>query len=496
MFDWETGKTIYTQLNAEASMSGNLFELPAGPVGVALGVTGRRDEIEDTPGDITLAGNAWGNTASGITAGKSVTTEAFGELHVPLLKDKNFFKDLSLSAAARITNVESTRREDGLKDKDSGNWTYKLGGNWAVNDWVRFRGTYGTSFRAPALFEQFQANETSFVSARTNDPCVQWGAALTRGDISQRIADNCNAEGIPNNYGGGSVSAVVSSVGGIGALDPETSTAKTASIILTPSLGFLPNTRLSLAVDWFDIRVKGEVSKLGPQAIVFGCYDSPDFPTDPLCSLFTRGLLNIDPFALATITDRYINIAKQQNQGIDVTGLVQQGLGRFGNLTFLAQMTWQLKDKFALFADTEVDNNGEIGDPKWVGDFNLTWRPLNGGWSVFWGTDVIGKADNKQDYMDANGGSLCILQPRTVRHDFCVDVSVPTTFYHAASVTKEFPRNKLEFTLGVSNIFDTRPPRTSTIGGAGIPNLLGPSVATSQYDLIGRRVFFNMSKKF
>jgi iron complex outermembrane receptor protein len=46
------------------------------------------------------------------------------------------------------------------------------------------------------------------------------------------------------------------------------------------------------------------------------------------------------------------------------------------------------------------------------------------------------------------------------------------------------------------NIFDTKPPRVSTIGGSGIPTLLGPVVATSQYDFLGRRVFFNISKKF
>ena len=53
MFDWETGKTIYKQLTGEASLTGNLFDLPAGPVGVALGVAARRDEIKDTPGDIS-----------------------------------------------------------------------------------------------------------------------------------------------------------------------------------------------------------------------------------------------------------------------------------------------------------------------------------------------------------------------------------------------------------------------------------------------------------
>ena len=51
-------------------------------------------------------------------------------------------------------------------------------------------------------------------------------------------------------------------------------------------------------------------------------------------------------------------------------------------------------------------------------------------------------------------------------------------------------------TLGVRNMFDTQPPQVSTIGGSGLPSLIGPVVGTSQYDFLGRRVFFNISKKF
>ena len=56
--------------------------------------------------------NAWGVSSTGITAGHSVTKEAFGEIQIPLLKDRPFFKDLSLSGAARLTNVETSRGTD------------------------------------------------------------------------------------------------------------------------------------------------------------------------------------------------------------------------------------------------------------------------------------------------------------------------------------------------------------------------------------------------
>lgn len=548
MFDWETGKTIYKQLSGEASITGNLFDLPAGPVGVALGATARRDEIRDVPGSITFSpnpyydatipltdsrctstfrkrinnypceqfhSNAWGNTASGITDGHTITEEVFGEIQIPLLKDKTFFQNLSLSGAARLTNVKAVQTETGVTDQNKGNWTYKVGGNWAVNNWLRFRGTYGTSFRAPALFEQFKANETSFINARNIDPCVLVDQNLAAGNISQVVATNCIAELTPligaaqsHTYAGGSISATIFSEGGIGVLDPETSKAKTASIILTPTFGFLPDTRLSLAVDYYDIVVSGQISQLGASNILIQCYESANFPTDPICGLFTRGQA-IDPAAVATIHDKYINIASQHNRGLDFTGLIQHNLGRLGSISFLASVTRTLKQSFQLFADQPADNllgvidlnnSTNTGTRKWVGDFNLTWRAPDK-LTFFWGVDWFSGASNEKEFKAAHGGDLCndsfnVENPAIpIRGHYCVDVKVPSTFYHNASITKGIG-DKFEITLGMSNIFDKHPPQVSRVGGTGIPALIGPVVGTSQYDFIGRRMFLNVTRKF
>ena len=491
MFDWEEGKTIYTQLNAEAIVSGNLLSLPAGPLGAAFGIAVRRDRIKDTPGEITLAGNAWGFSTSGITAGESVTNEMFGEISVPILRNRPFFKDLTLSGAARLTDVSAERDSDGASNSDNGNWTYKVGANWAVNNALRFRATYGTSFRAPALFEQFLANETSFPSARTIDPCVNLQANLAAGRISQRVFDNCRSQGIPLDYRGGSITATASSTGGIGVLNAETSRAKTASIILTPTFRFLPRTRISLAVDYFDIEVRGQIAQLGAANIVFGCYNSDSFPTDPLCDLFTRGQ-TADRFAIATVADKFINIASQRNRGFDVTGNVRHNLGKAGTLNFLASMTFQRKDTFALFEDTETSDNGESGSPKWVGDFNLTWQSRTKSWSAFYGMDVIGRTSDMKDFLRANGGDPCI--DSALRGRYCPKLTTPRTFYHNASVTKSIA-DRFDLTLGVSNLFDTAPPRVSVLNGGQITTL-GPVAFASQYDFLGRRFFINVSSRF
>lgn len=495
LFDWEEGKTVYTQLSGEATVSGDLFTLPAGGVGVAFGVTARQDKINDTPGDITLAGNAWGYSTSGVTAGKSVTKEAFGEVNVPVFLDQPFAKELTLSAAARITNVTATRASDGMSDTDNGNWTYKLGANWAVTEWLRFRGSYGTSFRAPALFEQFLADETSFPRQVDIDPCVNWAANLAAGFITQRIADNCAADGVPATHPGGGVTATAVAQGGLGDLDAETSRALVVGTILTPRFGFLPDTTINLAVDYFDIRVKGEISQLGAANILYGCYDSANFPNDPLCDLFTRGQAAA-PFNINTVTDRFINIASQRNSGIDVAFNVRHDFGRLGRLNFTADMTWQTRDNFRLLPTSPLtSDNGEAGSPDWVGDFRLSWTTPDE-YTFFYGVNVIGGTSDAEDWAEDNqlptAPEGCIVS--AIRGTYCPDLTTPTVFYHNASITKDI-NERFTITLGLGNIFNRRPPRVSVLNGGQI-GMLGPVVAASQYGFVGRRAFINVTSRF
>ncbi|MBL9067972.1 MAG: TonB-dependent receptor [Sphingopyxis sp.] len=489
-FSWEEGKTVYTQKSGEATLTGDLFKLPAGAVQVALGATIRQDRINDVPGEITRAGNAWGASTSGITAGKSMTKEAFGEINVPVLADKPFFQNLTLSAAARITSVKSTRASDGFSDSDNGNWTYKLGANWALNDTVRLRASYGTSFRAPALFEQFLADETSFPRQTDIDPCVNWAANLAAGRITQRIADNCAADGIPNNHPGGGATATATSRGGIGLLDAETSKALVVGGVLTPKFGFLPDTTINIAVDYFDIKVKGQITQLGGRNIIFGCYDSDNFPADPLCDLFTRGQTGA-PNNINEVRDQYVNIASQRNSGVDLNVNIRHDLGRLGRLSFTADMTWQTKDIFQLLPTSPVEDDlGEVGSPQWVGDFRMTWA-ANSGTTLFYGMNVIGGTSNVQEFVDRNG-DVCVNS--ALRGRYCPVLTTKAVFYHNASITQEVG-DRFEITLGVSNLFNTRPPRVSTLNGGTI-SMIGPVVAASQYGFSGRRGFINVKSKF
>lgn len=510
LFGVDTGHTRYDQLVSEASVSGPLFNLTsAGPIQVAFGAAFRKDKINDVPGEQTRMGNSWGLTSAGITAGHSDTWEAFGEVEIPLIQDDPGIKSLTLTGSGRVTNVTATRASDNVSASTKGNWTYSLGASWELTDFLAFRARYGTSFRAPALYEQFLSNQKSFRTQRQVDPCIQLDTALANGAVSQRVYDNCKAgipgiqPAMPGDHPGSGVSAEVFTGGGLGVLEPETSSAKTVSVILRPRFEWLPNTKIDIALDYFDIRIKGEIATLSGAQIVSGCYASDNFPNEPLCSLFTRfpegssGQRNVE-----TITATFININSQRNEGIDLTVDITQELGSLGSLQLLSQMNWQFKDIVELYDGNPQDNNGEVGEPKWVGDFNLVWHSPDESWQVFYGLDVIGQSDNIGDYQKVNG-ALCrafrgynvvagVAQP------ICPDLVAETTFYHSLSLQKTF--KNFTVTGGISNIFDTKPPRVTVAGSnslnSGVISTVGQAPYASQYDYFGRRAFVSLEAKF
>lgn len=464
LFGRETGNTRYTQRSIEGYVTGTLGTLPAGKVGAAFGMQRTEDEIRDVPGEITLADNAWNVTSAGITRGSDATNAVFAEFQVPLVAERPMIERLSLNVSARYTDVDSYGSDT----------THKLGLDWQVTPGVRVRAHRGTSFRAPALFELYLADQTGYVDQRTIDPCIRWGEELAKGEISQRLADNCAADGIAAGFTGGESSATVITGGGIGRLQAETSESRTLGIVWQPRFA-----DLSLSVDYFDIDVENEVDQLGADLIAFNCYDSEFFGNEPLCSLFERRRLD---GGIDNVRDSYINIARQQNRGFDVS-LLWRTERPWGTLTIETQHTRQNEDVRALFAETAEDLNGVVGDPRWVGRLNVTYD--RGPWSYFWGANIVGNASNYAHY----GGNTMTYRGETVR----VVLDTDRVIYHALSASRTFKRDLL-VRFGVANVLDEEPPQVTTLTRE--VETQGRSAFYSQYDWQGRRLFVNMTKSF
>jgi iron complex outermembrane receptor protein len=495
LFGVDKGNTVYKQDTAELSFGGDAFQLPYGALKFALGAQWRRDSIRDVPGeavDPDLMDNIWGSTVAGITAGFETTKEIFGEVELPLLRNLPGVQNLTINGAARMTNTYA-ERADGENQSNNGNWTYKIAGNYSPTTWMRLRATYGTSFRSPALFEEFLADESGFVGQGI-DPCIRYGQS-----DNAEVAANCASQGIPPNYTGAGPSIESFSGGGVGHLEPETSKALTLSAIFTPDGWLWSGGQFSFAVDYVDIKVKNQITQLGPTNILAGCYTSESFPDDPLCSLFTRAPSDApNKFNIETVQDPYLNINQQASKSIDFTTRFRQDLGNMGSLSFLGQATYQFKDKFTLFQGVTTTNNGRAGDPKWVADFNLSWtkNPV----TLTYGLNVIAKTNNFHDLEDVGGSNLtannCLATASAFAlrgGPYCPVYKLPRVAYHSLSAELQVTRD-MSFLIGMSNIFDKKPPFVSTVGtpisSFGQVPLLG-----SYYDYFGRRIFVSVKTK-
>lgn len=469
LFTHEVGNTTYTQQAVEGSVSGDIFTLPAGPVGLALGFAWREDEIDDTPGLNERSGNLWGSTSAGRTAGSDKVKEVFGEIGVPIFKGLPGIESLDFQGSYRYTDYDSYGSDS----------TYKVGLNWQVTPAWRIRATDGTSFRAPALYELYLANQTSFLSQTAIDPCILWET-----DTNPFIQANCAAAGVPVGYTGlGTSSATITTGGGLGILKAETSEAQTVGVIWTPSF-----IDLSVAVDYFEIQVNDEIRQFGSANILNQCYKSPTFPTDPFCSLIVRNPgVNppggAGPNAIQSVNNSYVNVAEQINRGLDLTIRYQHEFD-FGKLTMDGQFTWQFEDVVELLAGaaTEEYNGSTFGydGPDFTG--TLRTRFDRGDWTTTWTTVLLGKGSDTEIYGGDVFGSSVYGQAVYYKQ------YAEFTAYHHLSLRRKY--NDWTFVAGVRNVFDERPPSQSSgqfrIGTA----------ANGNYDLIGRRAFFEITKKW
>ena len=474
-------RTIYEQTTIEGYITGALAPLPAGDLSAVFGFLYQDDSILDQPDQAYLDGEIWtgGPTRRGITTGNDDTRAAYFEFQVPIFKDVPLAEEVTLSLSGRYTDVASY----------GGDSTWKAGLSWAVTDELRIRGSQGTSFRAPGLYELYLAEQVSRF-AQAGDPCAQWGPKLAAQTITQRMADNCRNDpkfpgGIgPTQLSTGGIQATVYTSGGYGTLTAETSESRSLGVIWEPE--FLGDFQVS--VDYFDIIVEGQVGRVSNAYIVRQCYDSPKFPTEPLCNLFTRKQPGESPPGpIKELFNNYLNIASQTSRGVDVE--VHYGLEtQFGDVDFTLRAARQLEAGEQLLpASPFEDTNGESGEPLWVANLNTAYSA--GPLSVFWGVRYVDATSNLDDFTEANP-----TQPyRFLGEPVNFVLSTPPRFYHTLSLGYDFEELGLNARIGVRNLLDEEPPQVSSNAGY---LRLGNAVIESQYDLYGRTYFVNLSKSF
>jgi outer membrane receptor protein involved in Fe transport len=347
--------------------------------------------------------------------------------------------------------------------------TYKVGTSWSPTSWLTLRGTVGTSYRAPALYEQYLGATSGFLSQQ-NDPCNNWDAPSNAGTIR---AANCASEGLPAAFNATSSISVINSGGAAAGLKAETSENKTFGIVLQPTLA-KGLGELSIAVDYFDIKVDNGVSRAGALNILARCYDDPQFRAG---GGFCRLVNPRNPSSnQLTVNDSFVNLATDIVRGMDYTARFTNNIGP-GKLRVNLNLTQFKKQANKLFAEDPLDDvNGTLNNPQWSGTLDLRYDL--GNWRFFYGIDWI-DAMSSYKYLDEDPATSTF------------KLSVPE--YHLSTVSVGYKAAKWEATFGIRNLTNVKPPKISAQAGY---NRVGNAPLYSGYDYVGRTFFLNATKSF
>jgi len=487
LLDSRDFRTEYEQVLLSGFLTGDLFELPAGPVGVVFGAEWREDTIDSQPDAVASEGLLFGFFADQGAAGSKWIRELYGELSFPLMAGETLVEELTLDVSGRLTDEEFYGT----------NGTYSIKAGWRPVSPLLLRITYGTSFRAPNLRENFLRGQTGFLFL--NDPCAVPEIAFDslgggyNPDLDNRdpaILDNCRREGRdPTRVGinaqgtntQGSQSVEIQTGGSLD-INPETSTALNAGFSFEETFG--DGWDVALGMTYFDIQLRDSIVEPSAQFVVNDCFLRDDAQRSPFCE---RLAFDTDPnntrLLVSDVNSGFINLNQEAVRGIDFNAAFGKEV-LIGGEIFDLGLTMRanhLIERSTLFIDdlgnpSFDDDAGEFGLPQWTGlaigtigweDFQFTWQVRYVG-SVEQdeaGIDPLSDAfGNGPDGLPAGViGNTCLgggSANGVVEGDgvFCRDVGfADEIFYHTASI--RYRTDNITLIAGVDNIFDTAPPR-------------------------------------
>jgi len=297
---------FFDQARVAGNITGNIVDLPAGPVGVAIGAEARTDRGDVTVDDAQRRGDMYGFNATQDQHGKVNVKEIYGEVRVPILADLPFVHEFSVEAGARYSDYSSV----------GGLFNWKLGAQWAPVDWLKFRGIFNKAARAPSIVELFQNGDqgfptyTDFCRTNNSNPNV---IALCQAQVVQAGGPaNFNFAGFSQNN-----TQVEAFAFGNEGLSEESANTFTLGAVLTPNLGL---GRFSATVDYYNIDIKDYVVGIGATTIFGECRaaaiaSGAAAATDPNCLRINR---NPVTGQVQNINTTIRNEGRLKTSGVDV----------------------------------------------------------------------------------------------------------------------------------------------------------------------------------
>jgi iron complex outermembrane receptor protein len=398
---------------AQIKTSGEVYKLPAGPLAVAFGLETRKEELTQNMAEALQGGyiTGYGGQIKNVE-GSRKQWAAFTEVNIPIVKN------LEGNVAVRYDHYS-----------DFGSTTNpKFSLRWQPTRTLLLRGSYGTGFLAPSLYELNTPNISGVSATGVTDPI--------RCPITGDTGFDCQTQfGV--------------TFGGNKNLKPEESEQTTLGIVLEP----IPNA--SFSVDWFKINLKNAiVNGISPLVITgdlaqFGGFVTRAAP-DPAFPNLPGRIINID--------QRYINLGSERIEGFDIEGHYRAPAMSWGRLSVDLSGTYYTKYDVQ---QTDGSFQSSVGNtfgsvvtgviPRWKQYIALNWAL--GPWAATLANTY------QTSYRDAQNSDNLIA-------DDAVGV-VPhkvgaLSLWDLQTTYSGFKNLKL--TLGVKNLFDTNPPVSNQQG--------------------------------
>ena len=464
-----------------ANISGDLFDLPAGPVGLALGYEYLEQNGFNHPDALVSLGATTGNAAKP-TDGKEATDAEYFEFNIPLVTDAPFMKDVSLDLADRFSQFKWGGIGPGQvfvpgTDHTS---TARAALRWQANDDLLLRGSWSQGFRIPSISEFYVGLNNNFPAV--SDPCT----------IGNAGGAFCASNGHPviSKQSNGQINTVN---GGNAGLRPERSISKTVGFVYNPD--WLPGYDLS--VDYYNISLVDTIASPGPQNILNGCYQSN---VQSYCKLIQIVAGNVNQ-----ILDTNTNVGSVLTDGFDISThykFPSTGVGDFKlgfDITLLKRFDHTVPNAtvpggFAVsrlagwsVPTAPLSNNPGNGAsyPKKHATLTLNWH--YGDWSAMWSMFYIdhtvepctngqaspssllanctynNSAANAAAYNSATSkvmpinGPLQTWSPQGTTA-YLAQNHIGAVTYHDVEATYHMGSWNTDFTFGIQNLFGKQPP--------------------------------------
>lgn len=316
-------ETWVQSINAQVS-NGSLFSLPGGDAGAAAVVQFGNQNWSNPTDPRVVAGDFYGLTGTQ-GGGTRRFWAAAGEFRAPITRM------LTLDVSGRYDQYNN---HGGGSD---GRATYKVGLEFRPIDDLLFRGNYATAFRAPDMAYVFGGESGVFRGSKTDYyRCDQYGGPLV----------NCpyyrNQHFFELHTGNHDLKSVTAKSFGFGAV-------------------WSPTSDFDLKVDYYNIKVGNEVALQSDDSLLqteAQCRTGQLDVNSAICQTSIAQVLRNPPGsiggeAINTLIVKPINISRERVSGIIAGASYEQGLGRYGKLTFRANYNVTLKHTF----------QQDVGDP-------------------------------------------------------------------------------------------------------------------------------------